>query len=258
MVELLQAALNLPAFALVLCRVAGVVLAAPMLSSMSVPVRVKAALSVLLALAIFPFAASAGDLPQGVVAYVPMVLTELGVGLVMGFAASVVLAALEAAGGLAAQQMGVALAHVVSPDRSGEKPALSALLGVFGLLLFLSVDGHHWLLQALAVSYRTMPLGRVGWSPDFLAGVVQDSFSRFILCALRLAAPLMGIMFLVTVMIALVAKAVPQMNILLVGYPVKVFIGLVALVLTFPLIWPVLRGAFQRLQEDLLFLVSRM
>ncbi len=257
MYELLRAALNLPVFALVLCRVVGLMLAAPMLSSVSVPMRVKAALSILLGVVMFPFAGQVGDLPSTVLAYVPIVLTELGLGLLMGFAASVVLAALEAAGGLAAQQMGMALAQVASPDRAGDKPALSALMGIFGLLLFISADGHHWLVQAVAASYKTVPLGQVGW-PQGVAGLVEDNFSGFILCALHLAAPLMGIMFLVTVMMALVAKAVPQMNILLVGYPVKVFIGLVALVLTFPLSWPVLRGAFQSLHDQLLYLASRL
>ena len=177
MYELLRAGLNLPLFALVLCRSAGIMLAAPVLSSISVPLRVKTALAVLLGLVMFPFASRGiGNLPGAVLGYVPVVAGELGLGLLMGFSAGMVLASLEAAGGLAAQQLGMALAHVVSPDQQQDKHALSAFLGVFGVLLFLAVDGHHWLIHAVAVSYRAIPLGQVKWRPEF-AEAINAGFS---------------------------------------------------------------------------------
>jgi flagellar biosynthetic protein FliR len=74
------------------------------------------------------------------------------------------------------------------------------------------------------------------------------------LFALRAVAPLMGIMFLVNIVLALMAKAVPQMNILVVGYPVKVFVGVLALALTFPLTWPVMHDAFYDLHAQLIAL----
>jgi len=255
MLELLRAMLNLPMLALVMCRSAGIMIAAPLLSSASVPMRVKAALSFLLGVIMLPFAATdAAALPAHGLAYVPLALSELGLGLLIGFSASLVLAALEAAGGLMAHQIGLALASVASPDDAAERGVISVMLGLFGLMLFLAVDGHHWLIQALAVSYRKMPLGQAPWNESY-AGTLDAGFSAFLVGTLRIAAPLMGMMFLVTVVIALVAKAVPQMNILLVGYPVKVLMGVVGMVLTFPLIWPVLRGAFGDLHARLLSLV---
>jgi len=253
MLQLLRAMLNLPMLALVMCRSAGIMLAAPVLSSASVPMQVKAALSFLLAVIMLPFAAQhAGAMPSHAFGYLPLAVNELGLGLLIGFSAALVLAALESAGGLIAHEIGLTLASVASPESmEEEESAISVLMALFGVLLFLSVNGHHWIIQALAASYRTMPIGQVPWGASS-ARMVDEGFSGFLVETLRLAAPLMGMMFLVTVVIALVAKAAPQMNILLVGYPVKVMMGVVAMVLTFPLIWPVLRGAFGDLHAHLM------
>ncbi len=254
--DLLKIGLNLPLFGLVLCRIGGLVLAAPILSSMTIPLRVRAAVTALLGLIMLPIAAHAPvALPDSVLGYLPIVLQEMGLGLLMGFSAAMLIASLEAAGGLAAQQIGVALAQVASPDTHRQEHVISVFLGIIGLLLFLAADGHHWLIRALASSYRQVPLGMAVWRSEF-SELLREGLSGFTLVALRIAAPLMGIMFMLTVLIALIARTVPQMNILLVGYPVKVFVGVMSLVLTFPLMWPVLRAAFQNLQAQLTYLAA--
>lgn len=251
MLDLFRAALNLPVLALVLCRTSGIMIAAPLLSSVSIPRKVKAAIATLLALMMAPFAAQYhGPLPGGVIGYVPLVATEFGLGLIIGFAGSLVLAAAHVAGALASQQIGMRLAEVAAPDTPGGSNAVGVFLGMSALLLFLAVDGHHWFVEVLAVSYRDVPLGTVEWNPR-VAASVEAGFRDLFICGLKVAAPIMGIMFLVTVMIAVIGKSVPQMRILMVGYPVKVFIGVFSMMLTFPLIWPVMRDAFQGLHSGL-------
>ena len=87
-----------------------------------------------------------------------------------------------------------------------------------------------------------------------LAGSVLGGFSGLFTLALRVAAPVLGIMFMLNLVLGLLAKAVPEMNILMIGYPVKVLVGTGAMVLTFPLTWPVMRDAFQGLQQQLVTL----
>lgn len=255
---MLGMALSLPVFMLVLCRASGVMLTAPILSSMTIPARVRAGLTFLLAVIMYPLAArSAGVLPGAVIAYAPLVLKELGLGLIMGFAGGLVLGALRAAGSLAAQQIGIGTGNLALPEDDEEADEVATFFDTFGLLLFLAVDGHHWFIQALAISYRDVPIGQVHFGPG-AAAAMQTAFSNLFIYALRCAAPLMGIMFLVNVVIALMAKAVPQMNILLVGYPVKVLVGVMALALTFPLVWPVMRDAFSDLHSELLVLARAL
>jgi flagellar biosynthetic protein FliR len=247
-------ALSLPVFVLALCRASGIMLTAPILSGIEIPDRVKVGLTCLLSLIMYPIAAQhAGALPAGVLGYVPLVLRELGLGLVMGFAGGLALGAMRAAGSLAAQTLGLGTSDVSLPDEEDTADELSTFFDIFCLLVFLALDGHHWFIQALAISYRDIPLGQAHVSPA-VAGVLQTGLSKLFLFALRGIAPLLGIMFLVNVMLALMAKAVPQMNILFVGYPVKICFGVVALALTFPLTWPVMRDAFSDLHAQLIAL----
>jgi len=248
--DLVRIVLNLPVFGLVLCRSAGIMVAAPVLSSASIPVRVKAAFAALMTLIMFPFAtANAALPPPNVLAYLPVVLTEFGLGLIIGLAASMVLASLNLAGEIMSQQVGLAMARVAAPDVQIESTAISVFLGIVGLLLFLAVDGHHWFVEALAISYRDVPVGNIQWSAEGTS-IITGGFGTMFVIALKAAAPVMGIMFLVSVLLALMAKTVPDMNILMIGYPVKVFVGLVAMVVTFPFFWPVVSAAFRDLQRQ--------
>ena len=252
--DLLGMALNLPVFVLVLCRASGIMLTAPILSSIEIPDRVKVGLVCLLSLIMYPIAAQhVGALPAGVLGYVPLVLAELGLGLLMGFAGGLVLGAMRAAGSMAAQSIGLGMSDVSLPDDEDTADEVSTFFDIFCLLVFVALDGHHWFIQALAISYRDIPLGQAHLSPA-IAAAMQTGLSKLFLFALRGVAPLMGIMFLVNVMLALMAKAVPQMNILFVGYPVKVLFGVVALALTFPLTWPVMHDAFSDLHAQLIAL----
>lgn len=252
MSELIGAALNMPVFLLVLCRAGGIMISAPLFSNGLISVRIKVVLALLLALIMYPFAAKySGPLPVSVLAYVPIVLTEVGLGLLMGFAGGLVLAILLAAGGIATQQIGLTLGELASPNFDEDMDEISVFFDIIGILLFLAVDGHHWFIQALAISYHDIPLGHFTLRPE-AATNITNSFCMVFTYALRGAAPLMAIMFLVNVAVAVLSKAVPQMNILMVGYPVKVFVGLLSMILTFPLMWPVMRDAFGNLHYQLL------
>ena len=251
MADLIRIMLNLPVFGLVLCRSAGIMLAAPVFSSVSLPIRTKAAFVALLSLVMYPFAAAhAPAPPTQVIGYVPIIVTELGLGLIMGLAASMVIASFQVAGAMMSQQIGLAMARIASPDTQVSSTAVSVFLGTFGLLLFLAVDGHHWFVEALAISYRDVPIGGVQWSNQ-ASQAIMGGFSKMFLVALKAAAPVMGIMFILNVLLALLAKTVPEMNILLIGYPIKVFVGMTSLVLTFPFFWPVASAAFRDLQMQM-------
>lgn len=254
MVDLTAIALNLPVFFLVLCRASGMFIAAPLLSHDTIPARIKIVFAVMLALIMYPFAKQfGGPVPGSILAMIPLVVKELGLGLIMGFAASLIFAAVQSGGALAAQQIGLTLSEMTSPGFSEEEAdQVSAFFGIIGLLLFLVVDGHHWLIEAVAATFRTVPLGEMPIRAQ-LMGSLTERFSMVFVYALKISAPLMAIMFLVNIALAVMAKSVPQLNILMVGYPVKVVIGVFALLLTFPLMWPVMRDGLSRLQNDLMY-----
>ncbi len=244
MVNLLRAMLNAPLFALVACRMSGIVLVAPIYSSVSIPARVKVALVFMISLVLFPFAVHyAGAMPTNLVGFVPLFLSELGMGLVMGLAGAIVIAAARMAGAFASQQIGLAMANTAAPDTGGSSTAISVFLSMLALLLLLTMNGHHWFIRAVAMSYRKVPLGEIRWQAALLSAINAEVADTFVI-ALRLVAPIVGIMFLVNIMMALIAKTAPQIHILIVGYPIKMFAGLILLTLTFPMVWAVIRGSF--------------
>jgi len=251
-------AANLPLLGLVLFRAAGIVVTAPVLGGTNIPARVKAALACLLALLLFPAARGAAcAVPPAGPAYAAAMAMELSVGALMGFSATVSLLLLRVAGEVVGQQMGMAFSQVASPE-SGERNSPPAmLLASIGMLMFLALDCHHWLLQALATSYRAIPVGDAHWGAALareMPRLLSDTFIR----GAQMAGPLLGLLFLITVGIALLAKAVPQMNILLVGYPFKLMAGLIGFSLMFPLLWPVFGRALAGLHRHLLFLLKAL
>ncbi len=246
--------MNLPVFGLTLCRSAGIMIAAPVFSSASLPMRVKAAFAVLITALMYPIAMSHNPtLPQSAFQYVPVIMTELGLGLILGLVAGLVLASLNIAGAMIAQQAGLAMARVAAPDSRISSTAVSVFFGMFGLLLFLSVDGHHWFIESLAISFRDVPIGKAHWNAG-ATDAISGGFSRMFLLALRIAAPVMGVMFMLNVLLGLIAKTVPEMNILMIGYPIKIAVGLSAMVMTFPFVWPVLSVAFRDLRIQMTLL----
>jgi flagellar biosynthesis protein FliR len=249
--DILKAIINLPMFMLVATRITGIVLIAPIFSSISIPVRLKVAFVVVTALVMFPFAsAHAGDMPSNVLGFAPLFVSELGMGLVMGLAGAMVIAGVEMAGNFISQQIGLAMATIADPASGQSTTAISVFLSMLTLLLFLAVDGHHWFIAAVGGSYRHVPLGAVEWTPA-LFKLYMANFSQMFLFMLRVAAPVVGLMFLVNIMMALIAKAAPGIHILIVGYPVKMFAGLTLLAGTFPLLWPVIRSSFEMLRIQL-------
>jgi len=255
MSELVLVLRHVPLFVLLLVRAGGLMLVAPILAHAAMPILARIAFTVLLALILLPL--SLGQpfaAPAGLIGYLPLLVTEAGIGLALGFAAGVTLAALRAAGELIGHQIGMAMAQVAAPDFEGRSTPPGTLFALIGLLFFLGINGHHWLIRGLALSCRTVPPGACRWSPR-IAEILRGQFTGLFVLALRLAAPVMAIMFLTTVMIGLLAKAVPQINLMIVGYPVKVFIGLTVLAATFPLLFPVVGEAFQRLHVQFVTLV---
>jgi len=252
MVALAKAMMNLPLFALVACRMSGLALIAPIFSSTSLAVRTKIAVVTMLTLIMFPLAVgSAGRIPTKAAALLPLFATELGVGLLMGFAAAMVVAAAQMGGNLAAQQMGLALARTAAPDTGVSSTAVSVFLGMLSLLLILTMGAHRWLVEILAWSYRVAPLGEVRWNP-LVFRALAGNFSNMFVLAVRMVAPLIAVLFLVNVMIALMAKAAPRMQILMAAYPAKVIVGVIMLVLAFPLVYPVIREACAAMRTQMI------
>ncbi len=245
--ELLTILPHVPAFMLVFFRMTGIFLFAPMFGSSVLPMRLKVLLALVLAACVYPIVPP--QLPVilnlGTLAFV--IGSEILIGLIIGYGASLPLLAMQIAGQTMGHQLGLGLAQVFNPEFNEQTEVLGQFLFISALAVFLLLDGHHAMLTALVASYQSVPLG--GYVPDGgLLMLITGMLSAVFELGLRVAAPLLCIIFLETVAMGFIARTVPQLNILSLGFPLRILAGffvLTALVAS-------MFGAFEDTMSDLL------
>jgi len=155
---------------------------------------------------------------------------ELLIGLALSLSVRVLVAGAELAGHLSGFQIGFAYSSLVDPQSGARNGALSALYANLVLMVFLIVDGHHQLLQALVASYGALPIGVSGWTATGeLAPLVARTLGTVFVIGLRIAAPVVLVLFVVEVALGLLSRAAPQLNISVNAAPMRLFTGLAVL-----------------------------
>ncbi len=225
-------------FVLVLCRTTGVFLAAPVFSSPVLPRLVKALLVGVVAACLLPMVvaeAGGATLPATWLGFGAAAAKEIVVGLVLGFFALLAYTAVQVTGELLSEQMGFAMSKVADPTTEVEMAVVARLATVLGLLLFLAVDGHHWLLMALSRSFARVPVGGMELGAGTVGRLV-DGFAAMFESGVVFAAPVLCVTVLVTVAIGIVARLVPQIHALMLAFPLKIGVGLLMLGIALPFI----------------------
>ena len=233
---------HVPAWLLVLFRLSGIFLFAPLFGSSAVPVRIRVMLAVGLSLCVYPALVQPGAaaLPLiapllegglGLWSVVGVTATELMVGLVIGFGASLPLTGMQLAGHIIDQQIGLGLAGVFNPDLNEQGSVVGEFLFMMALTVFLVLGGHRILLSTLVGSFSLVPLGGFVPGSDVLQLIMGLMTVMFDL-ALRVAGPLLCLIFLQTVALGFIARTVPQLNILSIGFPLRILVGAGILVLS--------------------------
>jgi flagellar biosynthesis protein FliR len=211
------------ALALVLARTTGFVVSAPIVGHRHVPALVKAGLSAVLAVALVNRAAVApGALPLGLA--LPL---EIAIGLAFGMILALSFTALEVVGRLVSLQMGLSLGSVLGPNDIEGGTGLDPFFSVLTGLVFLALNLHLALVAVLAHSFQALPIGG-GW-PDGLASLGVGAITIAIELGVKLALPLALSLLLVELAVALVSRAIPQINVFMMGLPLKLLVGLMAL-----------------------------
>ncbi len=220
--------------ALLLLRLTGLIWVAPLFSGQAIPNTIKAAVLVLLTALMWPAAAaaSAAVAPRVDAA---SVVTELCLGLTLGLGAAIFVAAAESAGDMLAVQMGLSGANVVDPMSRTQLPVLGHLMGLFATMLILATGGHLAILTALRGSLDVVPLGG---AVDFRQGAlaVVGLGTTLLSLGLQFAAPVVAAMMMSNAALGVLARTVPQLNVLMVAFPVQIGVGLFVLAATLPLI----------------------
>ncbi|HTZ95463.1 MAG TPA: flagellar biosynthetic protein FliR [Terriglobales bacterium] len=216
-------------------RIGGLMLFAPFLGSESLPTQIKIALTIALTVLLYPVSAPlhvAGD----VVSWVAIAAGEFLIGLVLGLAVQFVMEAAQIAGQVIGVQAGYSLVTLLDPQTQADTPVLATFNQLMALLIFLSLNAHHWLLRGLASSFAYLPPGQ-GMTKLKASGDLLQAAGGMWLAGVQMAAPVVVATLLVDVTLGFLSKAAPQMPVLFVGLSLKTLLALTVLAGSL-IIWP--------------------
>ena len=237
-------------------RVSAIVAVMPILGNRTVPVRVKGGLSIMIAFIIFPFV-ELHALPLEILPLSLRMAGEVMIGITMGFAGRLIFAGVRLAGQLAGFQMGFAIVNVFDPITSAQVSIVAQLQYLFAMLIFLAVDGHHLFLYAIAESYRIIPPLGFHFSGELTQSIVDLSKDVFVI-AIKIGAPVVAMLLMTSIGFGLIARTVPQINILIVGFPIKIAVGLIGIGLTLPVFARIMGSIFLNFGDRLSLLLRLM
>jgi flagellar biosynthetic protein FliR len=245
-------------FIVILARIGGMMVMAPILGASAVPLQVRVGLTIFMALVMFPMLSSqAPAMDMAMLPLVVLVIKEFIVGLMIGFASSLVFVGIRFGGYLVAFEIGLSFAQTIDPEMGSSSAIISETFYIFAVLIFFLLDGHHYVIQATALSYGTVGIGGIKLSTFLSDKIVSMTVQIFIL-GLKLAAPVMVSMFLANISFGILARVMPQLNIFAVIFPFKIGLGIFILMATAPLYVYALKKVLFSLQEDLIQLVKMM
>lgn len=257
MLNMLQiTAQQVETFILIFLRVSSIVATMPILGNRTVPVRVKGGLSLMIVFILFPFIEPNISSPD-ILSLVLRMAGEVLIGIIIGLAGRLVFAGVQLAGQLVGFQMGFFLVNVLDPVAGRQVSIIAQFLYLVAMLVFLAVDGHHLFLYAIAESYRIVPLLGFHFSGELTQAIVELSKDIFIV-AIKTGAPVIAVLLVVSVGFGLIARTVPQINILIVGFPVKIAVGLIGIGLALPIFAKMMGSIFLNLGDRLNILLRLM
>ncbi|MBB3196510.1 flagellar biosynthetic protein FliR [Roseateles terrae] len=219
----------------------------PVFSQRAVPQRVKIGLAMFIAVAAQP---SLPEMPVVPLDSLPQLLVvvaqQLLIGLSMGFAVRLVFASLEFAGELIGLQMGLNFAGFFDPSTGSQGTSSSRFLGSMVAFLFIAINGHLMLIQSLVASFQAFPVGE---EPFRFLRVAQPQVwgAEVFRMGLWIALPLVTMLLFVNLVLGIISRVAPQLNVFSVGFPLTVSVGLVGLVATLPLMHQPFMIALERL-----------
>jgi flagellar biosynthetic protein FliR len=232
--ELLSVYLNLPLFALVLARLAGMIAWQPVLSALAVPAHLRAMMILALAALLTPLIRPPAPLPNTAAALTVAMAAEAALGMLMGLVIAACFAGAQMGGLLIAQESGLAIGQIADPSSSEEETLLSSFYVQFALVVYLVVGGHRALLAACLDTFDCIPLlgdgGATRLGTDLLLNVLTVASAA----AIRIAAPAVLTLFLVNLALGFIARTVPQLNVVTVGFSIKAMIGFVIMAVALP------------------------
>jgi flagellar biosynthetic protein FliR len=237
-------------FALVLTRMSGMFVVSPIFGRRNLPSYYKVGFAFFLALMLV---GSGGIVvPKGAGSpfeFAIMAAKELAVGISIGFIPYLMFSVIYLAGQIIDMQIGFSMVSVLDPLSNLQMPITSNFYFIICVLAFITVNAHHSIIAAIYRSYELVPLGAYSLSDGVMGGILR-LFSDIFAVGFRLAAPIVFTILIADVALGIISKAMPQMNVFLVGMPLKILAGLFVIIVTMPAMFVALSSLFRNVEFE--------
>lgn len=218
-------------FLLVVVRVTSLFIISPIFGRRNMSNLLKIGLGIMIAIIITPTLDEVSYIrDMHVLSYIGIVIKEFCVGLILGFVSYMTFSALYIAGQIIDMQIGFGMVNVFDQHSNIQIPVVANLYSIIATLMFLSINGHHMLISSIFYSYKVMPIGTSVISDMLLSDIIRIFGNTFVI-GFKLAAPIIATIFIADVVLGILARTVPQMNVFIVGMPLKIIIGMGTLIL---------------------------
>jgi len=237
---------------LIFIRIISALAVMPVFSFGAIPIPVRIGFAATIAFITFPIVQPPVGwigAQSGVWALVALILPEIIVGILLGMSAHFIFYGVQLCGQFLGMQIGFAIANIVDPATEQQVSIIAQLQFTFAMLIFLIFNGHHFLLSGILQTFKTVPLGGLTFDAGMVTIFVKLCGNIYV-SAVKIAAPIMAALFLSEVALGIVARTVPQMNVFLVGMPLKIGLGLFTMALSWPLFVYVFKLLWQNFEND--------
>jgi len=241
---------------LVFLRISAFLLVLPFFSATNFPVTIRVALGALTALLVAPMMPHYGLAKLGLFSVIGVMAQEVGVGLLLGFISRMVFYAADLAGNFVATELGLNLGQIFNPMAGSSSQLPGTILFFLAAIVMLTLDLHHWVLMGFARTYDVLPMGHVHLNGMLFEAVLRHT-GRIFVIALQICAPVLAASFVVTVIFAVLSRAVPQMNVFTLSFSFRIVAGLAVFGFTLQLTAQYVTNYLNALPDDL-FRVAQM
>jgi len=258
MIDFGLAVANFDAILLIFVRMTGLFVLSPVFGRQNMPAIFKIGfaffLTIIFANTVDSFSL---DYQNSLVLYMVYVAKELAIGIIMGYVTYVIVSGIYLAGQLIDMQIGFSFANVVDPITNIQVPLTSNFYYTYFILVFLLVNGHHMIIRALFYSFEALPIEKMTFSASVipeLTSLLADMFG----IALQIAAPVICAIFIVDVVLGILSKTMPEMNVFMLGMPIKIIIGLFIMIITISGAVSIAEGLTSVMEENIVVFFQAM
>ncbi len=243
---------NFQLFILILVRVTGLFVISPIFGRNNLPTIMKIGLSITVALILLPLKINGFYLEiDNMRTLMFWSISEFLIGIIIGLIAFIYFSIVYLAGTIVDIQMGFGMVNIMDPQTNAQMPLMGGFYNILLTLVFLTINGHHQMIKSLIYSYEILPIGfNISVSESLINYLIKIFTDTFIL-AFQLSAPILIAIFLANVILGILARTMPQMNIFIVGLPLKIVIGIIIILLSLRFFIPYSESLFDKMFQSI-------